>query len=181
MLPARLVVAHSNSTQDWFQLQWPDQWRSVSITAKELVLIVISATIWGHDWTRKSICFKCDNMAVVDLLKSGASQDQLLVHLLRCLSFYAAYYRFRITATHVPGVLNTAADAISRNNISLFLSLIPQGRQILLPRAVLDLLINHRPNWGSQAWTHSFRRSLTKESHPPPELEQSTTTDGASA
>ena len=63
-----------NSTQDWFQLQWPDQWRSVSITAKELVLIVISAAvIWGHDWTRKSICFKCDNMAVVDLLKSGTS------------------------------------------------------------------------------------------------------------
>ena len=57
--------------------------------------------------------FRCDNMAV-------ASQDQLLMHFLRCWSFYAACFRFQFYATQVPGVQNTAADALSRSNMLLF-------------------------------------------------------------
>ena len=55
-------------------------------------------------------------MAVVSVLNARMSHDQLLMHLLRCLTFFAAYFRFEIKASHTPGVLNTAADA---NNIPL--------------------------------------------------------------
>lgn len=58
--------------------------------------------------------------------------------MIRCLVFYAAYFHF---ADHVPGVLNTAADAISCDRISLFTSLVPQVAQVSIPQAVLDLLI----------------------------------------
>jgi hypothetical protein len=148
----------------WFQLQWPDDWHSIHITAKELVPVVIAAVLWGYQWTRKCICFRSDNMAVVDLLKTHTSQDPLLMHMLRCLAFYAAYYRFQITAAHIPGILNTAADALSRNNISLFHSLVPQSQQVSPPQAAVDLIVTGRPDWGSQAWTHLFKHSLIRES-----------------
>ena len=125
--------------------------------------IVISAAVWGPRWSRKHIHFRSDNMAVVSLLKSRTSRDPLLMHMLRCLAFYAAYYSFQITAEHIPGILNTAADAISRNNLSLFHYLIPQSQQVLLPHTVMDLVVNSRPDWGSQAWTHLFTRSLTRD------------------
>ena len=157
----------------WFQLQWPVDWQSVHITAKELVPIVIAAAVWGPRWTRKRICFRSDNMAVVSLLKSCTSRD---MHMLRCLAFYAANYSFQITAKHIPGMLNTAADALSRDNLSLFHSLVPQSQQVPLPQAVLDLLVNNQPDWGSQAWTHLFTRSLTRDYPQPPK--QSTSQDG---
>ena len=166
------------NTSSWFQLQWPESWQSVHITAKELIPIVIAAAVWGGQWSRKRICFRCDNMAVVDLLKSNTSQDRLLMHLLRCLAFYSAYFRFQCVAVHVPGIHNTAADALSRNNMSLFASLVPQGQQIIIPPPVLNLLVHDRPDWGSQTWTRLFTLSLTRGS--PQRPEQSTIRAGGS-
>ena len=137
----------------WFQLQWPEDWLSIHITAKELVPIVLAAALWGPQWTRQRISFRSDNMAVVELLKSGTTQDPLLMHMLRCLAFYSAYYRFQITTEHIPGILNTAADALSRNNISLFQSLVPQIQPVAIPQTAVDLIVINRPDWGSQAWT----------------------------
>ena len=34
-----------------------------------------------------------------------------LMHFLRCFSFYCVYYSFQTSCVHVPGVMNTAADA----------------------------------------------------------------------
>lgn len=160
----------------WFQLHWPQDWHSVHITAKELVPIVIAAAIWGHRWSRTRVCFRSDNMGVVDLLKSRSSADKLLMHMMRCLAFYSAFYRFQFIAEHIPGIHNTAADAISRNNLLLFYSLVPQSRQVSLPPAVVDLIVNTRPDWGSQAWTTLFTSSLIRESPHPPE--QFTSPDG---
>lgn len=162
----------------WFQILWPEGWQSIHITAKELLPIVVAAAVWGSCWSRQRICFRCDNMAVVELLKSLTSQDRLLMHLLRCLAFYAAYFRFQFCATHVPGVQNTAADALSRNNMLLFTSLVPQGQQIHIPSTILDLLVHNRPDWGSQAWTSLFTRSLSAVS--PQQQEQCTTQGGGS-
>ena len=162
----------------WFQLQWPADWQSISITVKELVPIVIAAALWGHQWSRKCICFRSDNMAVVDLLRSCTSQEALLMHLLRCLTFYSAFFRFHFRAAHVPGINNSAADAISRNNISLFLSLHPQSQHVPVPQNIVDLLVRIRPDWGSQTWIHLFRSSLRVEFPQQPEL--STSRAGAS-
>ena len=146
-VPAMEVISDASGTygcgafslpHGWFQLEWPESWLHVHITAKELLPVVIAAALWGNQWKSKCICFRSDNMAVVDILKSRTSRDQLLMHLLRCLVFYAAFYRFYFVSEHVPGVLNTAADAISRNNVSLFLSLNPQMPRRPIPQLVLD-------------------------------------------
>ena len=148
----------------WFQLQWPESWISVNIAAKELVPVVVAAAIWGPLWYQKCVQFRSDNMAVVEVLRSGSTRDPLLMHLIRCLVFYAVVYHFDFVTEHIPGVHNVAADSISRNNLALFFSLAPQIPLVSIPKPVRDLLVDVRPDWGSQQWITLFMSSLTKES-----------------
>ena len=55
----------------WFQVTWQDfpQFEGVSIAAKELLPIVVGAAAWGSKWEGKTVCFHCDNAAVVAVLK----------------------------------------------------------------------------------------------------------------
>ena len=101
---------------------------------------------------------------------TSTSKDHLLMHLVRCLVFYAAFFGFQFVAQHVPGVLNSAADAISRNNIPLFLSIFPQVPRVTVPQQLLDLLVIKRPDWGSSDWTKLFVSSLARDSQSPQEL-----------
>ena len=149
----------------WFQLAWPPHWQATHITAKELVPIVIAASLWGTTWEKKCVRFWSNNMAVVQVLRTRTSKDSIIMHLLWCLSFYAALFQFSFVSEHIPGAQNTAADAISRDNIPLFLSLFPQCSQCLIPKAVSDLLVVRQPNWGSEEWAKLFLSSLRKDSH----------------
>ena len=101
----------------WFQVQWPESWAEIAIAAKEMVPVVISAAIWGVQWAKCRVLVQSDNMAVVHSLTTGTARDPLLMHLLCCLHFVTASHQIHIVARHVPGVLNTAADALSRNSM----------------------------------------------------------------
>ena len=153
----------------WFQAQWPEQWAEVDIATKELVLVVVAAAVWGSQWASRHVRFHSDNMAVVAVLNTRTAKSPLLMHLLRCFSFYSAHFRFHFSAEHVPGAMNTAADAISLNNLSLFFSLAPQTPQFPIPPSLSQLLIDSRPDWGSASWTQLFARSLTEVSPSPHE------------
>ena len=87
----------------WFQLKWPASWNTTHIAAKELVPIVIAAVLWGPRWHGRCIGFCTDNMAVVEVLHSRTASDPLLMHLLRCLVFYAAVHHFDFVGEHIPG------------------------------------------------------------------------------
>ena len=89
------------------------------------------------------------------------------MHLLTCFSFCCAFYCFHVSCMHVPGAMNAAADALSHNNLPLFSSLVQQAHQYAIPSALVELLITSRPDWGSQAWTQLFARSLAKASPSP--------------
>jgi len=131
----------------WFKLQWPPAWLDFNIAVKELLPIVISAGVWGRHWSWGHICFHTDNIAVSALIKSGSSADPLTMHLIRCLCFYAAYFRFSYSAEHIPGILNTAADVLSRNNVSLFYSLSPQTPMCPVPRVLQNLTSKRNINY----------------------------------
>ena len=83
-----------------------------------------------------------------------------------------------MTTEHIPGILNTTADAISHNNISLFQSLVPQTPPVAPPQTMMDLIVNNGPDWGSHCWTYLFTSSLVKDSPLP--QKQSTSLDGVS-
>ena len=153
----------------WFQLEWSENWNRVHIAAKELVPIVIAAALWGPHWHGSCILFRTDNMAVVEVLRSHSA---LLMHLLRCLVFYASVHHFDILGEHLAGVHNAAADAISRKNLVLFSSMFPQVPHVPIPQSVRDLLVKIQPDWGSHRWTNLFKSSWTRVS--PSQPRQST-------
>jgi len=98
------------SGQSWFQLKWVGQLLGHSITIKEFIPIVVAAAIWGHKWRGSTVQILCGNAAVVAILNQNSSRDREVMHLLRCLAFITAKFQFLITASHIPGIENTAAE-----------------------------------------------------------------------
>ena len=143
---------------EWFQTRWPPSWSGTNIAVKELFPIVIGAAIWGSDWSGSLVHFRCDNWAVVQALTSRRAQDQLLMHLLRCLFFLEAHFRFDHIVSHIPGRENCAADALSRDNITKFFSLLPQAPR--MPSTVPPALADQSLTWTSQRWRGLFRDTL---------------------
>ena len=138
----------------WFQVKWPESWHDVNIAAKELVPLVIAASLWGPRWHSGCVRLRCDNMAV---LKRHTSRDPLLTHLLCCFILYAPVHQFDFIVEHVPGTHNVAIY------LTLFHSLIPQVPHCNVPQAAIDLLVTRRPDWGSQEWTKLFKDTLSRE------------------
>ena len=101
-------------------------------------------------------------MAVVATLTSVSAKDPFLMHLARCLHFFLAEFDISIEAQHVPGLANTAADALSRNQLALFFRCTPQANptQDKIPPALVDMLLIHRPDWLAPSWRTMFCATL---------------------
>ena len=144
---------------DWFMLQWAGPIGESHITAKEMVPIVIAVAVWGEGWAGKKVLARCDNSAVVSTVNRGTSKNQDTMHLARCLAFLTARFNINLVASHIRGVNNTLADALSRDNKSLFLTSHPQANRepSPIPEALLDLLVVTRPDWTSRHWTELWK------------------------
>lgn len=159
--------AHYQS--EWFQFAWPESWHGQHIAAKEMVPILFAAAVWGRSWSGQRILCKSDNSAVVTVINMGTARDPLLMHMLRCLFFYAAHYNFSVSASHLPGRLNTGADALSRNNLDNFFSNCPQASRLAtpIPTPLAALIVTHRPDWTSKLWQQLFASTLRMASPSP--------------
>ena len=143
----------------YFQVQWPPDWENVNIAVKEMVPVVIALAVWGQYWTEHMVLVRSDNMAVVQAINGDSAKDVKLLQLLRCLHFFTASHQISICARHIA---NTAADALSRNNLPAFLSHTPQAadRSTRVPPPLLDMLITQRPDWTSADWRTMFLATL---------------------
>lgn len=145
--------------QEWFQCAWSERWASTNIATKELVPIVVAVAVWGHMWTSMHVKVRSDNMAVVEILKARSSRDKGIMHLLRCLHFFAAKHDVRLSASHIAGAENTMADALSRNNLLQFLSSCPKAHTNPTPvsPALWSLVVEEQPDWTSQSWRSKLK------------------------
>ena len=153
------------STGEWFQCMWPEDWKEVHITVKELMPIVIAATLWGDRWRGKTIQCRTDNAAVVAIVNSGRSKNSsLAMHLMRTLFFVMARFDIAIVAVHLPGRENEAADALSRDRLPLFFAQVPNASEApsIVPQEVLELLILRRPDWTSRDWRNLYASIFRK-------------------
>ncbi len=150
----------------WFQYQWPTELKDQHITVKELLPIIIAIAIWGADWANRSILCRCDNEAVVHIVNSGTSKDPLVMGLMRCLHFITAKFNLLLSATHLAGIENSLADALSRDHLSFFFTYHPQANQFPspIPSALLDLLVHSRPDWMSPSWSSMFNNIFSQHS-----------------
>ena len=149
------------SGNSWFQLEWPPQAKDFSIAIKELFPVVISAALFGKAWSGLLVEFRVDNIAVVQVLQSTYCKEPHLMHLIRLLVFFAAHYNFWFSASHIAGELNTEADALSRDNHSLFLSQVPNAVQepASVPPQLVSLLTQNI-TWTCTAWMELFNTTL---------------------
>ena len=105
---------------------------------------MVAVALWGHTWKGRRICCYCNNIAVVFALNKGSARDQQLMHLLRALFFFCAIQHISLSAQHIAGATNDSADALSCNNLALFLSTNPQvaPQPSLIPWELLELVFN---------------------------------------
>ena len=124
----------------------------------------MACAVWGKNWRGQTIKCICDNAAVVAIINSGRSKDKFAMHILRCLFFFTAHFNLSLFAQHLPGKENVAADALSRDNLPLFLQQVPRAKQdpTLLPQELVQALILHQPDWTSVSWRNLFNSILQK-------------------
>ena len=113
----------------WFRGDWSPQQLELSITYKELFAIVAACATWGIEWLRLRVEFQCDNQAVVECLKTGTSRSPAVMALIRTLYSICVKHNFLIRASHLPGISNTIADALSRNKMDAFRTFAPTAAE----------------------------------------------------
>ncbi len=81
------------------------------------------------------------------------------MHLMRCLSFFLARWNMSFVCEHIPGVDNGAADALSRDSLSMFQSLIPEAAREPTPNheGLLQCLVEETMDWTKVDWIAMFR------------------------
>lgn len=119
----------------WFTGKWPlnlkaDIDESVSMAYMELYPIVVSALLWGHEWSEKRILFHCDNTATVCIINKGRSKSKDIMQLMRRLTWCMFQHNFVLHAVHVPGKENNIADSLSRQQMERFKQLAPTASPI---------------------------------------------------
>ena len=77
---------------------------------------------------------------------------------MRCLYFIPARFNLLLSAVHIAGAANGLADALSRNNLPLFLSNYPQANSqgSTVPDSLVNLLVDSKPDWTSPSWSSMF-------------------------
>lgn len=84
----------------------------------ECIAIIIALRLWGSEWRGLRIRVYCDNEAIVTVLNSGKTKDTLLGRCLRNVWLCTSLNEFELTAVHLPGISNRAADYLSRWHVS---------------------------------------------------------------
>ena len=127
----------------WIQCSWNSMWQDVSIATKELLPILLAVATWGVFWWGNQILVQCDNMAVIQIIANNSSSDSTIMHLIRGLHFFSAYYNINLRAVYIPGSINICADAISRNLLQVFFRENPRARSYptQIPECLWDILL----------------------------------------
>ena len=80
------------------------------------------------------------------------------MHLLRCLVLIEATHQCFLHPVYIDTKSNYLVDDLSRNNLSSFLSKVPDANPHPTPVSLplLDLLLDPQADWTSPHWTHRF-------------------------
>ena len=97
-----------------YALLVPKKFNDYSIVHLEMVNIVVALKIWATEWSNKKLLIKCDNMAVVEVLTSGRTRDNILAACARNVWLLCAMFNIAIHIEHIPGKQNVVADLLSR-------------------------------------------------------------------
>ncbi|XP_041440120.1 uncharacterized protein LOC121400643 [Xenopus laevis] len=121
----------------WCMGEWPREWQEgqliKNLACLELFPIVLAVVVWGKELANKAVNFHSDNMSVVSAINNLSASSPPVVNLLRVLVLKCLDQNIWFRATHVPGVTNDIADAISRFQLERFRQLAPRAAEAPTP------------------------------------------------
>ena len=88
--------------------------RNWNIVHLEMVNILLAVRAFRHQWASKKVLIHCDNAAVVSVLKSDKARDPYLGACACNVWYVAATSDIDLQYTHIRGIDNRVADALSR-------------------------------------------------------------------
>ena len=120
--------------------------------------------MWGPSLSCKRVLFQCDNAGVVAAIRKGSAKEALVMHLLRSLWFFAAYFDIHMYAIHIPGACNITADQLSWYNTSNFFHSNPQANLGSTSNGLklLQIVSTTGPDWTSQAIGWLFSDTISR-------------------
>ena len=130
----------------WFYGLWHPDCLRLNIALLEYYPICLALHLWGPVLANKCITINSDNMAVVYIINSCTSKDKTIMKLVRRFVYLAMHYNILIRAKHLPGILNSCCDFLSRDQVPKALAINKQLEQhpTNIPR-----------QWNLQMWLDS--------------------------
>lgn len=119
-----------------FKYDWPLV-DSMHINYKEVCAVVDSVRQWAPEWSGRTVVIHTDSAVAKAVINKGRSKNSYINSLLRNMCWLSLKYAFDIRAIHVPGVINSIPDCISRlhepgklENLTALLSNWHHGRSL---------------------------------------------------
>ena len=97
-----------------YHLPLPVGFRGLDIVHLEMINIFLAVKLFSKAWKHRRVLIKCDNMAVVSVLKSGRARDPYHGACARNVWYVSALCDIDLQYLHVLGKQNRAADLLSR-------------------------------------------------------------------
>ena len=97
-----------------YVLPIPKKNQNYSIVHLEMINILVMFKVWAYQWRDKKITVKCANMAVVEVLTSGKTRDNVLSTCARNIWMLSALFNISIHIEHISVKSNVIADSLSR-------------------------------------------------------------------
>ena len=121
------------------------------ISAKEILPVVIAAAIWGEGWSAS----RCSSSRITQLWWLSSTLVPAGTNPYAPYAMSHVHHGKMVSASHVRGIHNSLADALSRNNRDYFLSHYPQAQPSpsSIPLTLVGMLITSKPDWTSPHWT----------------------------
>ena len=104
----------------WSHGKWPPGWEQKNIAFLEFYPIVLSLHLWGEAMCNQCILFFTDIESLVHVIYKQSCKDKSLMLFVRKLVSICLYYNIVFKATHISGVRNKLADALSHPQVHTF-------------------------------------------------------------
>ena len=92
----------------------PRHYLGLTIVHLEMVNILVAIRVFGPFWAKRKILVKCDNQAVVAVLRNSKTKDAFLAACARNIWLMSAWYDLEVDYVHIKGKENAVTDLLSR-------------------------------------------------------------------
>ena len=91
----------------------PQGYKGYNINHLEMLNIMVALKLWGTYWSNQCVQIFCDNLPVVEVIRTGKARDQILAACARNIWLLSAVYNIRLIVSHITGQDNNIADLLS--------------------------------------------------------------------